>query len=240
MLKVNVGLSRKLSKDYNSEGFSINIEGEVSAAVNDPQAVVEQVRELQDLAEEALAQQIERAQSTAAIASRDEEPRGHEGNGRRTNPENNRRTSSNGNGHKPDEAATNKQIQYLLSIGKRMRISTAALEKEIADILGREINLYDLSKEGCRCRHRPVDHACGQQSGLSPVASPRTTFMLNMEMVRGPITPTQPCSGALTQRETEPEFHNKTELSSASQQVEKQVEERFDNCPDSNQSMKLR
>ena len=75
MLKVNVGLSRKLSKDYNSEGFSINIEGEVSAAVNDPQAVVEQVRELQDLAEEALAQQIERAQSTAAIASRDEEPR---------------------------------------------------------------------------------------------------------------------------------------------------------------------
>ena len=51
MLKVNVGLSRKLSKDYNSEGFSINVEGEVSAAVNDPQAVVEQVKELYDLAE---------------------------------------------------------------------------------------------------------------------------------------------------------------------------------------------
>lgn len=148
MLKVNVGLSRKLSKDYNSEGFSINLEGEVSAAVNDPQAVVEQVKELYDLAEEALAQQIERTQSTAAIASRDEEPRsaGHEGNGRRV-PENNRRPSSNGNGHKPDDPATNKQIQYLLSIGKRMRLSTAALEKEVAEILGKEVGLYDLSKK---------------------------------------------------------------------------------------------
>lgn len=148
MLKVNVGLSRKLSKDYNSEGFSINLEGEVSAPVNDAEAVVEQVKELYDLAEEALARQIERAQSTAAIASRDEEPRsaGQEGNGRRAAPENNRRTSSNGNGHKPDEPATNKQVQFLLSIGKRMKLSTAALEKEVADILGQEVGLYDLTK----------------------------------------------------------------------------------------------
>ena len=145
MLKCNVGLSRKLSKDYNSEGFSINLEGEVSAPVNDPQAVVESVKELFDLAEEALAQQIERAQSTAAIGSRDEEPRAARstnGNGRPA-----ARPSSNGNGHKPDEPATNKQVQYLLSIGKRMRLSTAALEKEIEQIVGRQIGLYDISKK---------------------------------------------------------------------------------------------
>lgn len=29
MLRVNVGLSRKLTRDYNSTGFSINVEGEV-------------------------------------------------------------------------------------------------------------------------------------------------------------------------------------------------------------------
>jgi hypothetical protein len=146
MLKVNVGLSRKLSKDYNSEGFSINLEGEVSAPVNDAEAVVEQVKELYDLAEEALARQIERAQGTAAIASRDEEP-GAARQNRHAVPENNRRSSSNGNGNKPEEPATNKQIQYLLSIGKRMRLSTAAFEKEIAEILGREIGLYDISKK---------------------------------------------------------------------------------------------
>ncbi len=149
MLKCNVGLSRKLSKDYNSEGFSINIEGEVTATVNDPQAVVEQVKELYDLAEEALAQQIERAQSTAAIASRDEEPRAARNTNGRAAPETNRRPSTNGsgNGHKPDEPATNKQVQFLLSIGKRMRLSTSQLEAEVEQILGQPVGLYDLTKK---------------------------------------------------------------------------------------------
>ena len=72
MLKVNVGLSRKLSKDYNSTGFTINLEGEVAAPPNDAAAVVEQVKELYDLAEEALSLQIERSQGDAALASHDE------------------------------------------------------------------------------------------------------------------------------------------------------------------------
>ena len=59
MLRVNVGLSRKLSKDYNSTGYSVNLDGEISAPVSDPQAVIDQVKELWDLAEEALGQQIE-------------------------------------------------------------------------------------------------------------------------------------------------------------------------------------
>lgn len=150
MLKVNVGLSKKLSKDYNSTGFSVNLEGEITAPVNDPDFVVQQVREVFDLAEAALDAQIEHSQSTAAIASHDEEPRATRstnGNGRPATADNGQRTTAaNGNGRK-DEPATNKQIQYLLSIGKRMRISTAALEKEAADILGQEVGLYDLTKK---------------------------------------------------------------------------------------------
>jgi hypothetical protein len=141
MLKVNVGLAKKLSKDYNSEGFSINIEGEVTSPVSDAQGVVEEVKQLYDVAEEALAQQIERARSTTAIASHDEERT----NGRRAVPENGQR-AINGNGQK-EEPATNKQIQYLLAIGKRLKLSTASLEKEIGDILGCEIGLYDLTKK---------------------------------------------------------------------------------------------
>ncbi len=68
MLRVNVGLSRKLSKDYNSTGFSINLDGEVMAPVSDAEAVIEKVKELFDLAEEALGRQIERNDSEAAIA----------------------------------------------------------------------------------------------------------------------------------------------------------------------------
>ena len=155
MLRVNVGLSRKVSKDYNSTGYSINLEGEVTAPVSDPEAVVEQVKELYDLAEEALALQVERSQSIDAIANRDSESsrpveRQGPGSGRTRSGNSAPRQSqehSGGNGHE-EPPATNKQIQYLLSIGKRQRLSTAQLERKIQDILGRPVGVYDLSKQG--------------------------------------------------------------------------------------------
>ena len=158
MLRVNVGLSRKLSKDYNSTGFSINLDGEVSAPVSDPEAVIEQVKELFDLAEEALGRQIEGANGDAAIASRDEEPAPSQNGNARSAPPNGRRSYTNGigrqngngqsdgNGHTEPEAATSKQINYLLNIGKRNRLSTVQLEKKVEEILGTPIGLYDLSK----------------------------------------------------------------------------------------------
>jgi hypothetical protein len=159
MLRVNVGLSRKLSKDFNSTGFSVNIDGEVSAPSSDPEAVMEQVKELFDLAEESLSQQIERTQGEAAIAGRDEEPVAQHGNenGQRSRTNNNSQQrpaahSGNGNDRRPapyeeEQPATNKQINYLLNIGKRQKLSTAQLEKRVADILGRQVGLYDLTKQ---------------------------------------------------------------------------------------------
>jgi len=161
MLKANVGLSRKVSKDYNSTGYSVNLDGEITAPVSDPEAVIEQVKELFDLAEEALSQQIERSQSDAAIAGHDESPQplvqaGRNGNGTSGTAANHRTNgtaatqrqnppSSTGNGA-DDPPATNKQVQYLLSIAKRQRLSTVQLEKKIAEILGRAVGLYDLTK----------------------------------------------------------------------------------------------
>ena len=143
MLKANVGISRKLSKNYQSTGFTVNIEGELTAAVSDSEAVIEQVNELYDLAEAALDQQIERSRSVDAISNRDDQParpsemgNGHNGNGA-TQPS---------AGSSEEEAATTKQINFLLSISKRERLSTAQLEAKIAEILGNSIGLYDLSK----------------------------------------------------------------------------------------------
>ena len=166
MLRANVGLSRKLSKDYNSTGYSINLDGEITAPVSDPEGVIEQVKELFDLAEETLAQQIDRSQSEAAIASRDEEPRPQtpvNRNGNRVNSGNGNGSiatgeakttappqngNGNGNGNNQEEQpATNKQVQYLLSLGKRQKLSTVQLEKKIAEILGRQVGVYDLSKQ---------------------------------------------------------------------------------------------
>jgi len=153
MLRVNVGLSRKLSKDYNSTGFSINLEGEITAPVSDPEGVVEQVKEMFDLAEEALSVQVERSQSIDAIASHDAQPQDQgrpaaNGNGHQ-GPRQERRQESpqsqGGNGREP-EPATNKQIQFLLNLGKQKRMSKRQLEGRVNEILGYECDIYQLTK----------------------------------------------------------------------------------------------
>ncbi len=161
MLRVNVGMSRKLSKDYNSTGFSVNLEGEVCVSLDDPEAVVEKIKELYDVAEESLAQQIDRYEGDSAIAGRDQEPphvnsqpaadaRSHQaGNGYRNGNGRNSNGNGNANGRQQDTGtqATNKQIQFLLSIAKRQGLTKPQIEGRIAEILGREIGLYDLTKQ---------------------------------------------------------------------------------------------
>lgn len=150
MLKANVGLSRKLSEDYQSTGFSLNLEGEINASLDDPQSVVERIKELYDLAEEALDQQIDRYQSNSAIASRDQDHpmpnKGHQADG-----------STNGhapprNGHqngKPAtaEPASDKQVQFLQTLAKRRKLFGAELEGFIGEFLGRRCSPNDLSKK---------------------------------------------------------------------------------------------
>ena len=169
MLKVNVGLSRKLSRDYNSTGFSLNLEGELCVGLDDPVAMIERVKEFYDLAEEALNQQIERYESESVIGSRDAgQPARANGQRSATPPANlpenaapsNSRPNGpapqngngNGNGQAPnEEAATNKQVQYLLNLGKRQGLTQQQLEGRIEGILGRRVGVYDLTKREAGC-----------------------------------------------------------------------------------------
>ncbi|MCH7688431.1 MAG: hypothetical protein IH899_17410 [Planctomycetes bacterium] len=166
MLRVNVGMSRKLTKDFQSTGFSVNLDGEVCIPLDDPEAVIEKIREFYDVCDEALRDQIERYESTSAIASRDEEPR-HDYdrsantpsqenfNDRRSSQRNPGHRNGNGNGNgngnrnkssNTPQPATNKQIQFLLNLSKQKGMSKHQLENRIAGILGRECDVYDLSK----------------------------------------------------------------------------------------------
>ncbi len=161
MLKANVGLSRKLSENYQSTGFSLNLEGEINASLDDPEAVIERVKELFDLAEEALDQQVERHRSDSAIASRDAGPLpARNGNAPgRSAPEPDARPASEGNGHASrnghqdgqpggtGEPASNKQVQYLQTLAKRRKLFGAKLEGFIEDVVGRPCGPYDLTKK---------------------------------------------------------------------------------------------
>ncbi len=64
MLRVTVGKSRKLSQDYNSTGFSITVDGEITAPLDSPEQILAQVQILHDLASESLQDQIDRLKDT--------------------------------------------------------------------------------------------------------------------------------------------------------------------------------
>lgn len=161
MLKANIGLSRKITRDFNSTGYSVNLEGEIPFPTDDAQGVLEKVRELFSLAQEALACEIDRDQGEDAIGRRDEErpapnpqPSGN-GNGhadRPSNPPPSRPTPTNGNGTKSEpagneEMASNKQVQFLLTMGKRFKLSTPQLENRVAELIGRRCGVYELTKK---------------------------------------------------------------------------------------------
>ena len=152
MLKANVGLSRKLSENYQSTGFSLNLEGEINATLDNPEAVIERVRELYDLADEALQRQIEAHQSDSAIASRDADPQpGNNGHSnRRPAPEANGQPSRDGHrDEKPQngEPATNKQVQFLSTLAKRQKLFGPKLDVFIEETIGRRCTPYDLTKK---------------------------------------------------------------------------------------------
>lgn len=155
MLKVNVGIAKKITRDFNSTGFSVNIEGEVLADLSDAETTIVKIQEFYDVAEEALQRQIERYESDTAIAARDEpvatpsQPPQRQALNSTTSPKPRpavatqppQRTTPNS-----AEPATNKQIQFLSNLAKRHGLITPKLEDRIAEILGRRIGLYELSK----------------------------------------------------------------------------------------------
>ena len=163
MLRANVGLSRKLSHNYQSTGYAVNIDGEIPFQPNDAEGVLEKIRELFDLAHEALNQQVERDHSDTNFPPAKEfplAPKRLDGlpvdRGIKPKPQTppppplevemvppNREKQKKVN----SEPATNKQVQFILNIGRRHRLTTPQLEHKVAQIIGRKCGLYDITKK---------------------------------------------------------------------------------------------
>ena len=177
MLKVNVGMSRKVSKDFNSTGFSVNLEGEIGAPVNDPDFVIEEIKKFYDLAEESLRVQIGRYQDEGVIEA-STSTNGHQPSRQQSPPQQTTMPSSNGNGHvnringntaHADEPfhppATNKQIQFLLTLGKREGLTKPQLEQRAKSIIGRDTDLYDMTRREAGSVIDQLMPASGKKSG---------------------------------------------------------------------------
>ena len=161
MLRASVSLSRKISRDDNSAGYTVTLDCEVPHPPDDAEAVLEKVSELFHLAEEALVIEIERDQ-TRQPNPKDAptQPPPIANQNRRSEPlPMNRPASSNGSTPSPN-SATPKQLQYLQNLGKRKGLSRDDLNGVIAQVLGSTKRTGDLSK---REAGQVIDHLTNLQ-----------------------------------------------------------------------------
>ena len=176
MLKAVVTLNRKITRDYNSTGYGVSIEGEIAATPDDHEGVLGRVKELFALAEEALAIEIDRDQGEDAIGRRDERPtkpapahtNANGTNGPVNQPRRNDQPTGNGqptsNGQPTEDKITDKQTKFVFNLAKRQRLSNTQLESEIERVVGRRARVYDLTK---REAGRVIDALNKEGSGAS-------------------------------------------------------------------------
>lgn len=140
-LSVNVGLSRKASRDYQSTGVSINVTAELDQSLlARPQELQQQIDDLYSQAEAALQRQVQQSGKPASPQHPGERvDRAHErvnsdgnghsnGNGRHANDQ--RRPAANGN------HATESQRRAISAIARRLNVDAAL---EAREVIGAEL-----------------------------------------------------------------------------------------------------
>lgn len=133
MIKVNASYSKKLpipDQEYSSQSFMCSIEAEVNsgAAASEIQRTI---ADTFDLVKRSVENEIQ-GRSSQWSSGREERPQG-------------RRDRDNGRDRGADARATNKQIQYILSLGQEQNLGLPELNRQVADLYGAG-NVYDLSK----------------------------------------------------------------------------------------------
>jgi len=146
-LSINVGLSRKASRDYQSTGVSINVTAELDQSLlTKPDELQAQVANLYAQAESALEQQANgMSQRKPSPRSNNDERRptpsnGNNGhaNGDRGYANGGRRAGgSNGNGHGNGGGMTDSQRRAIAAIARRLNVDPAL---EARDVLGSELD----------------------------------------------------------------------------------------------------
>jgi len=151
-LSITVGLSRKVSRNFQSTGASINVTAELdSSLLARPEELQQQIGQLYLRAETSLHEQMH-AMDTAALAPR---LNGHD----RVNPRDVASDTSGGGSdgaHSQDSAATPNQHRAIAAMAQRLGIDPVS---ESRDVLGVEL-------EGLRLRQasKLIDHLARLQN----------------------------------------------------------------------------
>jgi len=154
-LSINVGLSRKASRDYQSTGVSINVTAELDQSLlAKPDELQRQICDLYSQAQNALDHQ--------ADALGDPQPcrngRNNRGHDRRSGYD--RHNGNNGSGDRRDAAMTASQRRAILAIVKRWDIN---LDAECRDFLGEEFERLSIRQASELIDHLKAGEPAGRR-----------------------------------------------------------------------------
>ncbi|HET6250892.1 MAG TPA: hypothetical protein VFE47_24600 [Tepidisphaeraceae bacterium] len=146
-LSINVGLSRKASRDYQSTGVSINVTAELNQSLlANPDALQAQVADLYAQAQSALEQQASVMNQPKTPLRQDYQQRpaprsnGNNANGNGAYGDN-RQGGGERNGYGKGSSMTDNQRRAIAAIARRLNVDPAL---EARDVLGAELNHLSL------------------------------------------------------------------------------------------------
>jgi len=129
MLKLNASYSKKVpaEQEYSSKSFMASVEVELPTGLSERELEAK-IQETFDLVRRSVEDEID----GRTIHSSASAPQQHQ---------NGRESRSRGS----DDRATNKQVQYILSLGKERQLGLPELNRQVAELYGAG-NVYDLTK----------------------------------------------------------------------------------------------
>lgn len=159
-LSINVGLSRKASKDYQSTGVSINVTAELDQSLlAKPDELQQQIGDLYAQAEAAMNRQAGNMAEPTQLRSRGNGGNGNDRNGTdrndRSYADNSRRANGNGNSRGNGGGMTDSQRRAILAISQRRNLD---VDYEAREIIGAEFDNLTI-----RQASELIDHLKGNQ-----------------------------------------------------------------------------
>ena len=161
MLTINVGLSRKASKDYQSTGVSINVTAELdSALLAKPTELQAQIDALHAQAEGAIDRQVQ-AYAAATSPAPPERINGERFRQNGTNGQGHANGNGHTNGHRNGDGMTSAQRKAIEAIARRAGLDPA---QECHDLFGFALEELTLRQASGFIDHLKEQAADGQPS----------------------------------------------------------------------------
>ncbi len=129
MLRATVRLGRTVVRPDHPAEYAVALDGEIPFGPDDPEGVLEKVAELFHLADEALAREVDRDRDPSPAPAADASPQ-------RPATLAKPKTPSPTPPEPRSDAATPKQVRYLLNLAKRNGLSRDELDAVVARVTG--------------------------------------------------------------------------------------------------------